>query len=72
MFDLNIIEDFYNSLSEKLLNIQESLNRPLTLSEKIFKKEEKENNETNNQNNENNEKDFYKIAWQLNANYNIS
>ena len=36
MFDLNIIENFYNSLSEKIVNIQESLSRPLTLSEKIL------------------------------------
>ena len=36
MFDYQLIENYYNNLSQKLLDIKKNLNRPLTLSEKIL------------------------------------
>ena len=36
MFDNQLIENYYNNLSQKLLDIKKNLNRPLTLSEKML------------------------------------
>ena len=36
MFDYELIKNYYNNLSQKLLDIKKSLDRPLTLSEKIL------------------------------------
>jgi len=36
MFDYELIKNYYNNLSQKLLDIKKNLDRPLTLSEKIL------------------------------------
>ena len=36
VFDLHIITNFYKNISEKINIIQKTVNRPLTLSEKIL------------------------------------
>ena len=63
--NLNIYEISTNKRLARFTSANASIG--LTLSEKTFKKEE--HKETNK---EDNERDFYKIPWQLNANYNIS
>ncbi len=36
MFDYELVKNYYNNLSQKLLDIKKNLNKPLTLSEKIL------------------------------------
>ena len=36
MFDVELIENFYNSLESKISRTKQFLNRPLTLTEKIL------------------------------------
>ena len=36
MFDLKLVENFYNKINSKIQYIKEKINRPLTLSEKIL------------------------------------